>query len=104
MTRPVRILVGAVVGMVGCVSLAAAQGTLPGTPTDWMNVVGMGSGAGALVAWGIQTEKVRSHSRRLEALESNQMTRAEFLSRHEELREDIRRLFDLIDRRRLPRD
>lgn len=100
MTRIARVTVGALLGLVGCVSLVAAQGPLNASPTDWLGIVGFGSGGGALIAWGVQTEKSRSHSRRLDNLEKDRVTRDE----HMEMKQDIRQIRDMMERRLRPRD
>lgn len=107
MTRTARVVVGALVGAMGCVSLAAAQGPLTANTTDWLSFVGFGSGAGALIAWGAQKEKVTSHSRRLDALEDDRVTRPEFETLGGNIRQiesDIRQVRDLLERRLRPRD
>lgn len=84
----------------GCVALAAAQGPLNAPTTDWLSFVGFGSGAGALIAWGTQTERVKGHGDRLKKLEEDRVTRAEF----RDLRQDVRQILELVERRQRPRD
>lgn len=97
MTRRFVVALGALLG--GCVTVAAAQAT-PVSAVDWFGILGVGSGGGALIAWGVQTERVKSHSRRIEKLENDRVTRDEF----REMREDIRNILVVVERRNRPRD
>lgn len=107
MTRTARVVVGALLGTMGCVALAAAQGPLTAPATDWLSFVGFGSGAGALIAWGTQKERVEAHSKRLDKLEDDRVTRPEFETMGQTIRNievDIRQVREMLERRQRPRD
>lgn len=96
---------GALVGAVGCVTVVSAQ-TQGAIGPDLFNLVGFASGAGALIAWGTQTEKVKGHGRRLDALEDDRVTRSEFETMGTTIRDiqsDVRQVREMLERRQIPR-
>lgn len=77
--------------------------TLP----DLLSGIGFTAGAGALVAWGTQKEKVRGQGERLKVLEDDRVTRSEFETMGGTIRNiesDVRQIRDLlVERRSRPR-
>lgn len=106
MRTVLRVLLGALVGSAACVSTAAAQAGVVSLP-DLLSGIGFTAGAGALIAWGTQKEKVTSHGRRLDVVEQDRVTREEFATMGATIRNiehDIRQVREMLERRYRPRD
>lgn len=98
---------GAILGTLVGVSVAAAQSPQGLGVPDVLNLVGFGAGAGALVAWGSQKEKVLNHASRLKVLEDDRVTRHEFDTMGGNIRNierDMRQVREMLERRQRPRD
>ena len=113
----VRVWLGAFIGSFAYVTVLAAQSGAGITLPDMMNGAGFAAGAGALIAWGTQKERVQGHERRLEALEIDRVTRAEFETMGGSIRQieediramrdsssaNLRQVLEMLERRSIPR-
>ena|SRR6478609_3982922 len=107
MNPTVRVLCGALLGAVGCATALAAQTGQGVAVNDLLNVVGVGTGMGALVAWGTQKEKVAGHDLRIKKLEDDRVTRPEFEAMGGTIRNiehDLRQVREMLERRTHARD
>lgn len=105
--RLLRVLLGAALGTVAYVTVLAAQTSGgPVTLPDLLSGVGFTAGAGALVAWGTQKEKVRGLGDRLKVVEDDRVTRPEFETMGGSIRNlesDVRQIREMLERRRSDR-
>jgi hypothetical protein len=108
MTRLTRILCGVLLCLAGCANVAFAQSASASVPLpDLLNSAGLLAGGTALIAWGRQSERIKSNARRLDTLEEDRVTRPEFETMGTNIRNiesDIRQVREMLERRQLKRD
>ena len=99
-----RILLGATAGSLLSVGVLAAQASSGLAVGDVFGTVGFAAGAGALIAWGGQREKVESHAQRLDSLEADRVTRDDihaFDNRLTRIQDDMRSMRETAESRML---
>ena len=78
----------------------AVSGAVAASPPDLLPGVSLSAAGIALVAWGVNQEKVKSQGKRLDVLESDRVTRSEFAG----MRDDVKEIRGMLERRQLKRD